>query len=126
MLNEAEKCFKIKGAKVARGSPTINYLFFLAYNSIVFYRANTTEWREIQNLLDMYEAVSGQEINKHKTEIYFSSNTCRAMRNQILDLAMVSLCCSQERYIELPIMVGINRYRIFEAIKDKVWARVSN
>lgn len=31
-----------------------------------------------------------------------------------------------EKYLGLPIMVGKNKYKAFEAIKDKVWAKISN
>lgn len=55
---------------MARGSPTINHLFF-ANDSIVFCRVNTVEWREIQSLLDTYEAAFGQGINKLESEIFF-------------------------------------------------------
>lgn len=81
---------------MARGSPTINHLFFTDDN-IVFFIANTIEWRVIQNLLDIYETASGQEINKHKSEIFCSSNTKGVVREQIIDLARVPMCSNQER-----------------------------
>lgn len=45
------------------------------------------------------------------------------MKNQILDLVY---CSSQEKYLGLPIMVGLNKYRTFQALKDRVWACISN
>lgn len=105
---------------MTKGSPNINHIFF-ADDNIVFCRANTMEWREIQSLLDIYEEALGQGINKHKTNIFFSSNTDRELRNRILDMAGVTQCNSQEKYLSFPIMVGINKYRTFEAIKVKVW-----
>lgn len=48
LLNEAEKSSLIKRVNVARGSPMVNYLFFTD-DSIVFYRANITEWQEYNN-----------------------------------------------------------------------------
>lgn len=105
---------------MTKGSPNINHIFF-ADDNIVFCRANTMEWREIQSLLDIYEEVLGQGINKHKTSIFFSSNTDRELRNRILDAVGVTQCNSQEKYLGFPIMVGINKFRTFEAIKGKVW-----
>lgn len=81
----------ILGMKIARGSQTNNHLFFVD-DILVFYRANVTEWIDLQNILDTYEAASRQGINKHKTGIFFSFNTNCAMRNRILNLVGVSSC----------------------------------
>lgn len=113
------------GVKVARWSPSINHLFFVD-DSLVFYGANTTEWKVIKRLLDIYEKVLGQGINKQKWGIFVSSNTNWTIRNHLLDLAWVLVCSNQESYFGLPIMVGKNRYKIFETIKDKVWEKTNN
>lgn len=42
LLNEAKTSSKIKGVKVARGSPPINHIFFTD-ESILFCRAKTSE-----------------------------------------------------------------------------------
>lgn len=73
LLNEAETISKIKGVKVERSSPTFNHIFFANY-SIIFCRAAIGDWNEVQKILDIYEAAFGQEINKHKTWNFFSSN----------------------------------------------------
>lgn len=46
LLNEVENTNKIRGVKVAKGSPTINHLCF-ADDNIIFFRANSREWQEI-------------------------------------------------------------------------------
>lgn len=61
-----------------------------------------------------------QGINKHKTWIFFSANTHPILKRNILNLASVSLCNNQEKYLSLPIMVRKNRYQTFEAIKNRV------
>lgn len=65
---------------------------WLTYDSLVFCKTNTTEWQEVQHLLDIYEADSGQGINKHKTSIFFDFNTTSALRSRTLALAVVSKC----------------------------------
>lgn len=105
--------------------PSISHIFF-ADNSLIFCRANTIEWVAVQSILDLYEKASGQGINKQKIKIFFSATTNRNLRNHLLDLAGVSLCNGHEKYQGLPIMVGKNKYETFEAIKNKVWAKISN
>lgn len=118
LLNEAERAKKITGVKVARCSP-VNYVFF-ADDNMVFCRANTTKWNEIQHLLDIYEEPLGYGINKTNTCIFFGSNTSSASKDQILSLAGVALCSNDENYLELPMMVGKNKFKTFAAIKDNM------
>lgn len=46
--------------------------------------------------------------------------------NQIPNLARVSLCSNQEKYLGLPAMVDKTKYVTFEAIKDRVRKIVNN
>lgn len=46
ILHDSENSFKIRGVRVARNSPPINYLFF-ADDDIVFCIATIREWNEI-------------------------------------------------------------------------------
>lgn len=125
LINVVERISMIYGVNVARGSPSINHLFF-TNDSIIFYRAKVSEWNAIQKVLDIYVVAVGQWINKQKTGIIFSSNTIRTFREQILSVVGVSLCTNQEKYLALPMVVGRNRYRTFEIIKDKVWSHINN
>lgn len=91
LLHNVERTFKIKGVKMARSSLTINHLFFTD-DSIIFCRATLGDWNGVQNILDTYEDVSEQEINKHKIGLFLSANTHPSIRGNILNLAGVSLC----------------------------------
>lgn len=125
LLNEAKRCSNFKGVKVARCSPSITHIFFID-DSLIFYRANTIDWLIVQSLLDRYEKASGRGINKHKYGLFFSSNTLEVTRCQILNLAEVPICNSQEKYLGLPMLVGNSKYRTSEVLKDRVWSRISN
>lgn len=116
ILNEAKTSFRIRGVRVARGSHSINHLFF-ADDSIMFCQATTREWEKIWSLLKVYEDASGQGINKSKTKIFFSSNTNRVLRNRFFTLAGVSSCNNQEQYLGLSIMIGANKICTFEGIR---------
>lgn len=109
---------------MARDSPPINHLFFTD-DSIVFCKVNLDEWCEIQSILDFNATTFGQEINKHKISIFLSSNTNQAMQDHLLNVAGISLCTSQEKYLELSIMVVANKYQKSLEIKDWVWAKAS-
>jgi hypothetical protein len=62
MLNHAVGLGKISGVPICRGGTRINHLFF-ADDSLLFGRANLEEWRQIKDILDVYERASGQKVN---------------------------------------------------------------
>jgi hypothetical protein len=64
---------------VARGAPAISHLFF-ADDSILFCQATKEACDALQEILDTYEAASGQLVNKEKTNIFFSKNTRTEMK----------------------------------------------
>lgn len=113
LLHEAEQNSILKGVKKARGNPFITHLFF-ADDCLIFCRANVAEWQYIQRLLDSYELVSGQGINKHKSGIFFSSNTKGPTGDHILNLAQVLACRDHQKYLGLPLLIGRKKYCIFE------------
>ena len=63
MLRKEEEQGKIHGISISRGAPRISHLFF-ADDSIVFCRASVEESRRILQVLEDYEAKSGQKLNK--------------------------------------------------------------
>lgn len=91
LLHEAEVKACIKGFKVARNNPTLTHIFF-ADDSIVYCNATTTEWLEVEKVLKTYEYAADQGINKHKSGVFFSSNTSAAARTSILQLSGVMIC----------------------------------
>ena len=67
----------INGFSLRRNGPKLTHLFF-ADNCLIFCRSTLEECHKIQELLAIYETVSGQMINKEKTTLFFSRNTNEA------------------------------------------------
>ena len=68
----------IKGVAVCRGAPRISHLFF-ADNSLIFCQATLEECEVLQQIFSVYESVSGQQLNRNKTALFFSKNTPRTI-----------------------------------------------
>lgn len=82
------------------------------------------ENRRLQGLLDVYESVSGQKINKEKTTMVFSSNVEREKREEILLLWGNGEFQQYEKYLGLPLIVGRSKNRAFQSIRQKVWQKL--
>jgi len=82
LLKRAEAKGDIHGIKVCRGAPLLTHLLF-ADDCFLFCRATIRESTKIKEILQAYEAVSGQAINFQKSEIFFSKNTLEVDREAI-------------------------------------------
>ena len=75
-LQQAALDGTLNGVLTFPKGPKINHLFF-ADDSLIFYKATTQDWVTLSKILDEYEAISGQRLNKDKTAVFFSRNTSR-------------------------------------------------
>lgn len=65
--------------------PRISHLCF-ADDSIVFGSANFKEAARVKQILALYEAASGQQLNFDKSAIMFSTNTRADIKEQVAGL----------------------------------------
>jgi hypothetical protein len=73
-LTEAENAGRIRGVWICQNAPSISHLLF-ADDCLLLVRANRKNAEQIQSILNLYEQVSGQTINKAKSAVLFSANT---------------------------------------------------
>ena len=74
ILRKAATTGEIEGFSLCRRGPKIAHLFF-ANDCLLLCRSNLAECEKIKELLAVYEATSGQMVNKDKTTLFFSKNT---------------------------------------------------
>jgi len=115
----------IHGARIRRGSPLITHLLF-ADDNFLFCKATILEVTTIKNILDTYEAASGQAINYQKSSIAFSRNTDSTLQNNIIHLLGVVEFMGHGKYLGLPSMVGRDKKSIFIFIKEHIWKNIQN
>ena len=72
----------LKGITVCRGGPQLSHLFF-ADNSLIFCKATLDNCESLQRILEIYERASGQQLNRAKTSLFFSSNTSHEVQEEI-------------------------------------------
>ena len=73
---------QMEGVKICRGGLRLSHLFF-ADDSLIFCKATLEECDELQRFLGVYEKASGQQLNRAKTSLFFSSNTSRDVQEEI-------------------------------------------
>ena len=83
-----------------------------------------SECVQIQALLNLYEQASGQNINRGKTNIFFSTNTPHRTQAAISNFLGVPIVQRYEQYLGLPSLVGRGKKKSFSLIKERIWKKL--
>jgi hypothetical protein len=105
--------------RICADAPSINHLLFVD-DLLLLLKANERSVSHLQNILVVYNEWSGQTINKDKSSIMFSKNTCDIDRSDMLTTLNISLEARNEKHLGLPVYMGRSRSRTFAYLKDKV------
>lgn len=97
----------------------LSHLFFANY-SIIFCKAYIKDCDSLQRVLKVYELASGQQLNRAKTSLYFSSNTAKELQEEIKSRFGAQVIKQHERYLGLPSLVGKNKKYSFKEMKEKL------
>ena len=78
------------------------------------------ECDSLQRILQVYERVLGQQLNRAKTSLFFSSNTNPSVQEEIKQRFGAQVIRQHEKYLDLPSLVGRKRRNTFNDIKEKL------
>ena len=89
-----------------------------------FCRANMFDLNVLQNILALYEQTSGQQINRDKTNIFFSKAMEEERKSEIIDFFGMTDVKEYMKYPGLPAVVGRNKKASLNYIKEQVWSKL--
>jgi hypothetical protein len=116
-LSKAEEDGLISGVKICRDAPSISHLLF-ADDSLILIQAKGEHASQLRSILELYEICSGLMINKSKSAILFSKNTCSSNTRAVKDAIEVEKETISERYLGLPVHIGNSRSKVFSYLKE--------
>lgn len=123
LLTKAEQNNLIQGIKVCPNAPSISLLF--ADDSLILFKANKESAEQIQRILQVYEASTGQTINKDKSAAFFSANVQAKDKKDVMCILGIEKEALNERYLGMPIHVGKSRTKTFRHIIERILQRIS-
>ena len=82
MIKKAINDGSMEGVVVCTGGPKLSNLFFADY-SLIFCKASLDECDSLQWIFHVYEAALGQQLNRAKASLFFSSNTYPGVKEEI-------------------------------------------
>ena len=95
----------MQGVAICNGAPNLSPLLF-EDDSLIFCKATLAECDSLQHVLKVYEEASGQQLNRAKTSLFFSSNTENDVKEEIKIRFGAQIIKQHEKYIGLPSLVG--------------------
>jgi hypothetical protein len=113
----------VQGIQIVQTAPKINHLLF-ADDSLLFFKATTSEARMVQDSISKYCNASGQKVNLAKSSIFFSKGCRQITRNEIKSILHMENESLNEKYLGLPTEVGRSTIGAFQYLKDRVWNKV--
>ena len=119
LIKKAVNDGSMERISVCRNGPCLSHLFF-ADDSLIFCKASIEECESLHRILKVYEYASGQQLNRAKTSLYFSSNTATEIQEEIKNRFGAQVIKQHEKYLGLPSLVGKNRKNSFKGIKEKL------
>ena len=87
---------------------------------LIFCKASLEECDSLQRILQVYERALGQQLNRAKTSLFFSSNTNPSVQEEIKQRFGAQVIGQHEKYLGLPSLVGRKRRNTFNDIKEKL------
>ena len=82
LIRKAVANGSMRGVFICKGGPLLSHLFF-ANDSIILCKASIDECDALQRVLSVYEAALGQQLNRAKTSLFFSSNKLKEVQKEI-------------------------------------------
>ena len=102
----------------------VSHLFF-ADDSLLFCKASEQECRKMIEILELYEAASGQKVNAEKSSVIFSHNTLQESRRIVMDILGLMQDTRHGKYLGLPSIIGRSKTEVFAEVKEKVGRKLA-
>uniref|UniRef100_A0A803NT91 Reverse transcriptase n=1 Tax=Cannabis sativa TaxID=3483 RepID=A0A803NT91_CANSA len=123
LLNKYERAGLIHGCKVANGAPRISHMLF-ADDSYLYCKATILEVTRIKDILQKFEAASGQKVNFSKSSIFYSTNTTQAVCDSISNILGMAIANEGSLYLGLPSTLSRNKSAVLGYLKKRVRKRI--
>jgi len=90
----------------------------------MFTRANLPEAQKVLNILNTYEAASGQVVNVDKSKVLYSRNVSENMRSMLQQSFGFKAVETYDRYLGFPTFIGRSKKTVFQNVCDGVWKKL--
>ncbi|XP_058208234.1 uncharacterized protein LOC131321248 [Rhododendron vialii] len=125
LLQSVDSAGTLHGVKIGQFCPSISHLFFVD-DSVLFWEATASGYHASNEVLQKYEATSGQLVNRDKSSLFFSPNAPSNVKEGISNSLNITCEIQGGKYLGLPSIIGKSKTEVFKYVKDRVFNRLQN
>lgn len=96
-------------------------LIFLANDNLMYFKAKSDEFLEVQQILKIYELASGQVINYDKSTIAFGRRMLDSIKSILAAIFQMYVVSTHEKCFGVLSNISKNKQVSLSYIKDKVY-----
>jgi hypothetical protein len=124
LLQKKEETGELKGIRNGKSGPSISHLLF-ADDSVFFTRGDERSINALKSALHTYCDGSGQEINLHKSSIFFGPQCDVQTKERVKQKVGVQEDSLQATYLGMPTWVGRSPMNNFNYLTGRLWKRLN-
>ncbi|CAN1127155.1 Putative ribonuclease H protein At1g65750 [Linum perenne] len=124
MIRSAVEFGYWKTVSLVKNGIPLSHCFF-ADDLVLFGEASVEQARVISDILDRFCGASGQSVSKNKSRIYFSKNTPRSVKLEVVNLLGIAATPDLGRYLGVPILHGRVTKHTYDYLLDRLDSRLA-
>lgn len=123
LLTESMEQGKLHGISIATNALSITHLLY-ADDNLLFCKARPEEALAISNILQLYQRLSGQQVNMDKSEMVFSPNMSYDTKCSFQNHLPVQISNTIPKYLGIPTQFGRSKSQDFKYTMDRIWKKL--
>jgi hypothetical protein len=123
LIAKAQSNKLIHCVKITPKAPEITHLLFVD-DSLMFCRATEAETSHMRDIINNYQAASGQLVNFNKSELICSKRVTQTTKTAIQQILPIPFTDQFAKYLGQPTHIGRSKVQTFNYIQDKVWKKL--
>ncbi|CAL1382581.1 unnamed protein product [Linum trigynum] len=116
---------KVRGGQGCIGprAPRISHMFF-ADDSYLFLIGSLQECKNLIEVQNEYEELSGQKVNLTKSAVCFSKNVSLPNQDFLAEILGLRAVGVQDKYLGLPMLIVQSKMATFRFLEEKLLSRL--
>ena len=111
------------GIQMNAGGPIISHMLF-ADDTLIFLRADHCNCCNLVRILDAYSEASGQQVNLHKSSVFFGANISSGVLMSLSQVLGIPMVVNPGTYLGLPSLWSSSKKQGLAFVKGRILEKI--